>query len=327
MKKAKLYIRICLLIIIVLVGLCLFSQYRLVKLEKENLELTDTVNDYKKNSDENVKKTVRKYMEEGKGTTAMLRYVYDDCAVIFDTYKYIFVDVDESLRLNTLNTNNFIRENGEVRYEVDSKTVSHKGIDVSKFQGDIDWAAVADSGVEFAMIRLGYRGYGTGEIALDEKALTNIQGATDAGIKVGVYFFSQAITEDEAVEEAEFVLDIIKDYDVEYPVVFDTEEIYNDDGRAEDLSPEDLTKITSKFCSTIKKAGYTPMIYANLRWYLLSLDMAELDKYDKWYASYENTLYFPYEIGMWQYSEEGEVNGITGDVDLNISFKDYSTED
>lgn len=275
-----------------------------------------------------IKNTIRDYMENGKGTMAMLRELFPENVVVFDSNKYIFLDINEKLKKNTIENENIKQlENGELVYEENGNQISHKGIDVSKFQGTIDWNKVAESGVEFAIIRVGYRGYGTGAIVQDETAIQNIEGALNADIKVGVYFFSQAITVEEAVEEAEFVLNIIKKYDITYPVVFDTEEILNEDTRAESLSKEERTELAIAFCERVKKDGYTPAIYANLRWFTMSLDMEKLESYDKWYAYYDSSIYFPYRISMWQYTESGQIDGITGTVDMNISFKDWETEE
>ena len=255
-----------------------------------------------------IKNTIRDYMENGKGTMAMLRELFPENVVVFDSNKYIFLDINEKLKKNTIENENIKQlENGELVYEENGNQISHKGIDVSKFQGTIDWNKVAESGVEFAIIRVGYRGYGTGAIVQDETAIQNIEGALNADIKVGVYFFSQAITVEEAVEEAEFVLNIIK--------------------RAESLSKEERTELAIAFCERVKKDGYTPAIYANLRWFTMSLDMEKLESYDKWYAYYDSSIYFPYRISMWQYTESGQIDGITGTVDMNISFKDWETEE
>lgn len=285
------------------------------------------VHDGKKNegkTDSEIKDTIRKYMENGKGTMAMLRELFPENVVVFDSNKYLFLPVYDNVKKNDIINENIRQlENGELAYMEGDKQISHKGIDVSKFQGEIDWNKVADSGVEFAIIRLGYRGYGTGALMMDETAIENIEGALNAKIKVGVYFFSQAITIEEAVEEAEFVIENIKKYDITYPVIYDTEEIVNEDSRADGLSKEERTEIAVAFLERVKKAGYTPAIYANLRWFTMSLDISELDAYDKWYAYYDKELYFPYKISMWQYTENGQVDGINGSVDLNISFKDW----
>lgn len=294
------------------------------KLDKNEVEMM-YVEKKIESEDEGIKGVIKDYMENGKGVMEMLRKIFPNDIVVFNSKSYSFFPVAENVPKNNIDNSNIKKmENGELRYVIDGEVKSYKGIDVSKFQEDIDWEKVAADGVQFAMIRVGARGYGTGEIVHDKYAEQNIEGALNAGIKVGVYFFSQAITEEEAVEEAEFVLDIIKNYDIKYPVVFDTEDVPEADIRTEVLSKDELTDITIKFCETIKKAGYTPAVYANLRWFALSLDIERLADYEKWYAYYDNDLYFPYEISMWQYSETGTVDGVKGKVDMNISFKDYN---
>ncbi|MDD2978852.1 MAG: N-acetylmuramoyl-L-alanine amidase [Hespellia sp.] len=202
---------------------------------------------------------------------------------------------------------------------------SQAGIDVSKYQGTIDWAQVKASGIDFAVIRLGYRGYGKeGTLSLDENYQTNIEGALAAGLDVGVYFFSQAVTDKEAKEEADFVLKHLKDYEVRGPVVFDTEEIKDEDARTLEVSNESFTDSCIAFCNTVKDAGYSPMIYANLKWMAFTLQMDRLTAYDFWYADYNDTPQCPYDFQMWQYSEEGKVAGIEGNVDMNLWIQDQS---
>ena len=197
------------------------------------------------------------------------------------------------------------------------------GIDVSKYQENIDWNLVKKSGIDFAMIRLGFRGYGKeGNIVLDSKYEEHINGALQSEIKVGVYFFSQAITVEEAIEEAEFVLENIKDYEISYPVCFDTEKIKTGPARTEDLNKEQLTDITTAFCNKVKNAGYTPMIYANAKWFTTSLELEKLQEYEFWYADYQPEPIYPYNFKMWQYTENGKVNGIDGNVDINLYFKE-----
>lgn len=214
-------------------------------------------------------------------------------------------------------------KDGFKNYIVDNEVISHRGIDVSSFQGNIDWKAVKADGVDFAMIRVGYRGYGTGKMMPDEYFHTNMRGALDAGIKVGVYYFSQAISEEEAVEEAEFVLEQIKDYDITYPVVYDMETIPHDTARTDTLTGRQITDHTIAFCETVKAAGYQPAVYANRRFLVLKLDLSRLTMYDTWYAAYVSYPDYPYDFQMWQFTDKGSVDGIEGDVDINISFKDY----
>ena len=211
-------------------------------------------------------------------------------------------------------------ENGEFQYLTDGQVTSHKGIDVSSHQGNIDWNLVAQDGVEFAIIRVGYRGYGSeGRLVVDEKFENNIKGATAAGIKVGVYFFSQAINEAELLEEANLVLEQIAPYKIECPVVYDVEKT-SAQGRMNAISVEERTQLTKLFCQTIADAGYRPMIYHNTEMGALLINIAELEDYDKWYASYSDQMFYPYDYKIWQYSDKGKIQGISTDVDLNICF-------
>lgn len=323
-RTGSVVLRIYAVIITLIAGvLIVFTAYFFRKATKEEKEVIELVK-VEENNDSELKKVIKEYMENGKGVMAMLRELYPENIVVYNTNKYSFLPVAEGTQKNDIiNDNLKILDNGEIQYIVNDKLKSHKGIDVSKYQEDIDWKKVAEDGVEFAMIRVGYRGYGTGAMVLDGKAIQNIEGALSAGIKVGVYFFSQAITEEEAREEAKFVIDTIKKYDITYPIVFDTEEILNEEPRTEGLTSDELTDIAIAFCEEVESQGYISAIYANLRWFALSLDMSRLDKYYKWYAYYDSNLYFPYKISMWQYSENGNVNGITGSVDMNICFEDW----
>lgn len=173
------------------------------------------------------------------------------------------------------------------------------------------------------MIRVGYRGYGeSGTIVLDEMFHTHIQGALDAGLEVGVYFFSQAVTEEEAIEEAEFVLNEIKDYKITYPIAFDSEKVEAGNGRANALSVEERTAVVKAFLNKIEKAGYEPVVYANDRWFALNLDLRELTDYKLWLASYRDEPVFPYQIDGWQHTSSATVPGIDGKVDMNIWFEE-----
>lgn len=202
------------------------------------------------------------------------------------------------------------------------------GIDVSEFQGEeIDWELVKESGVEFVIIRLGYRAYGeTGALVMDAMFEENIQGALDAGLDVGVYFFSQAVSGAEAVQEADFVLEHLKPYDISGPVVYDTEEIKWDTARTDENTKEDFTNFCKVFCDTVKQAGYEPMIYSNMKWMAFTLDMEELTEYDFWYADYHDIPQCPYDYKIWQYSETGAVPGINANVDLNLWFEKEQEE-
>ena len=204
---------------------------------------------------------------------------------------------------------------------------SWAGVDVSRWQYDIDWEKVAKSGAEFAMIRVGYRGYETGLINADKYAKQNLDGATAAGLKVGVYFFSQALTREEAEEEAYYVMDMIQDYDITMPVVFDWERNRDEGSRSADMDRRTLTDCALTFLETIEMAGYDAMIYFNPFMSRNLLYLQELTDYDFWLASYTDRMDFPYQVKMWQYTESGTIPGIDTPCDLNVYFPDASDFD
>ncbi|MBR4084561.1 MAG: hypothetical protein IKK33_09820 [Lachnospiraceae bacterium] len=194
------------------------------------------------------------------------------------------------------------------------------GIDVSKWNGNIDWNAVKNSGVSYVIIRCGYRGSSQGALIVDSKFKENIKGANAAGLKVGVYFFTQAIDKNEALEEASMVLELIKDYKISYPVFLDVEP---SGGRADALDKSTRTEICKTFCETIKQYGYTPGIYANKNWLEGKLDMNILGVYKVWLAQYASEPTYQGRYDLWQYKDTGKVNGISGMVDLNSSYLGY----
>jgi GH25 family lysozyme M1 (1,4-beta-N-acetylmuramidase) len=213
-----------------------------------------------------------------------------------------------------------------VYYGEDGEVASKTGIDVSYHQSKIDWKAVAEDGIDFVIIRVGYRGYESGLLNLDQRFNIYVNGAANAGLDVGVYFFSQALTTAEAIEEAEFVLNCLSHYEITYPVVFDWEVIGNDEARTNAFDPETLTECAAAFCDTIADAGYTPMIYMSHRFALLKYDLSKLTDYDIWYCEYKDGYSppaFVYDFKIWQYADDGAVSGISGGVDMNISFADY----
>ena len=191
-----------------------------------------------------------------------------------------------------------------------------RGIDVSKFQGSIDWNAVKADGITFAIIRCGYRGYGSGALVEDSTYRANIQGAINAGLKVGVYFYSQAINEQEAVEEASMVLSLVGGYSLPLGVYYDTESVAG--GRANAISAAERTACAVAFCETIRNAGYSAGVYSYASWFYNALNFANISKYNIWIAQYRDTLSFSYKHNIWQYTGSGSVNGISKPVDMNI---------
>ena len=296
-------------------GAVMYSQ------EELDAKVAEAVLAAQEGASQDVLNTIRTGLSEGETVLETLRPFYPDEIIVVSGGTYHFVPINRELAQSSLLTENLnFLESGEVQYMEDGQVISHKGIDVSKHQGEIDWNLVAADGVEFAFIRVGNRGYGTGELVEDDRFEANIQGALAAGIKVGVYIYSQAITEEEALEEANFVLEKIAPYKVECPVVFDVEKVSGKGGRMNNISVEERTRFTQLFCQTIANAGYRPMIYHNTEMGALMLDLPALEDYDKWFAAYSDTLYYPYEYKVWQYSQSGSVQGVSGQVDLNISF-------
>ena len=194
------------------------------------------------------------------------------------------------------------------------------GIDVSKWNGTIDWNAVKNSGINYVIIRCGYRGSSQGTLIEDPKFTSNMKGATDAGLKVGVYFFTQAVDEREAVEEASMVISQIKNYKISYPVFLDVEA---SGGRADTISKDTRTAVCKAFCQTIQNAGYTAGIYANKTWLENKLDAGALSAYKIWLAQYASAPTYAGKYDLWQYRANGKVTGISGDVDMNLSYMGY----
>ena len=208
---------------------------------------------------------------------------------------------------------------GRVTYEVDGRRAK-TGIDVSSHQKDIDWRAVAADGIDFAIIRLGRRGYTEGGLFPDGTFAQNLQGALDAGVEVGVYFFSQAVTPQEAEEEADFVLEALSGREQTFLVAYDWENIPGDDARTDGLSGAEMTRCAAAFCKRIKAGGFRPAVYFNRTQGYLRYDLRELEEYELWLAEYGTAPDFYYHFDLWQYSQSGKVDGIEGDVDLNLAF-------
>ncbi len=198
------------------------------------------------------------------------------------------------------------------------------GIDVSKYQYNVDWESVAEAGVEFAIIRVGYRGYGTaGNMRIDDYFEANLAGAKAAGLDVGLYFFTQAISEEEAIAEANFVLEALDGAELDLPVYYDIESISYDTGRLDtaDLTSEQHTRNCEVFCETIKDAGYDAGIYANTYWLTEKLDADYLEaRYPIWFANYKSETPYQGEYHIWQYTSEAQIPGIEGYVDRNVMY-------
>lgn len=264
---------------------------------------------------------IKEKLSAGESALKTIRQFYPDEIVMADAGTYLFLPIDKSLKLSTKSNENYIKDDQDIiHYIEEDEVISKQGIDVSRYQEKINWAKVAEDDIDYAFIRVGVRGYTKGEITEDETFEANIKGALNHKIDVGVYFFSQAISNEEAIEEAEYVLDQIEPYKIKYPVVIDVEAISSSGARTSKLTKEERTEYCITFCERIKEAGYTPMIYGNLKSFMIMLDMTQLEDYPKWFAAYDDQVYFPYEYDIWQYTDSGKVNGIKGTVDRNVSY-------
>lgn len=246
--------------------------------------------------------------------------------LLYDSYVgYSWVPVLSGVKPNTYVKENFrVDDDFRMKYVSNGEVSSYFGIDVSSHQGDINWDAVRSDGVEFAILRIGVRGYGEeGNIKLDEKFFDNYENAHKAGLDLGVYFYSQALNVDEAIEEANFVLEQLGSRKLEYPIVFDWEPVdptgLDSPPRTEDIMPGTLTLSALAFCETIRDAGYDAMIYTNKKMAYIKYDMRKFADYPIWLALYSTDLTYYYDFDMWQYGF-GTVDGIEGEVDFDISI-------
>lgn len=235
-----------------------------------------------------------------------------------------WIEINPKWKRNTYDFTNLVSKNDLLHYYSDGKQVSYLGVDLSKYQKQVDFAAIQNEGIDFCMIRVGARGYETGTIQEDEKYQEFMKGAKEVDMPVGLYFFSQAVTEEEAIEEADFIISRIGDYKISYPIAYDMEFIENDTSRVETLTKNEKTRIALAFLNRIETAGFTGMLYGNKEWLLTRIDLSKFDKFDIWLTEEDNIPDYPYMYSMWQYTRQGEVYGIDGYVDLNISFIDYS---
>lgn len=230
------------------------------------------------------------------------------------------------LTKNTLDFTKMEDKAGLKRYMENGRKTSYVGVDISKHTGKVYFPSLKAAGVDYVMIRLGSRGYSTGQITLDENFKENIEGAIEAQLDVGIYFYSQALSQDEAVQEANFVVQNLEPYrgKVKYPIAFNMGFVSNDKSRIEGLSREDKTAVSVSFLDAVRAAGYVPMVYGDKEWLIKEVDLTKLQDYDVWLSQEEEIPDYPYRYAMWQYNTDGVLNGIDGGADLNICFVNYS---
>lgn len=245
---------------------------------------------------------------------------------VIDQYEGKMTIPDFDIRTSSYKPDSFVDRNGVITYEGGD---SYVGINVNSQMGEIDWGKVAESGVDYAMIRVGYRQDKRGKIVLDTNFEANITGARDAGLPVGVYFFSKAVTDAEAEEEATFVLEQIKGYNISYPIAIYWKYDLNDDGtrkqdsRTVGCNGDQVTGFINTFCKKIKTAGFTASYYCDKTMGYEELDLEQLQDYDMWYAEFRPAPSFHYDFKMWQYTAAGSVPGVSGEVPITIALKKY----
>lgn len=242
---------------------------------------------------------------------------------VYDGFDWIWMTPFEGVEPNAMKKTDFDWQ-GRVPFYVPDDYEVLRGVDVSEHQHDIDWKKAAASGIDFVFVRVARRGYSAGALKEDEYFRQNIEGALNAGLEVGVYFFSQSINVQEAIEEAEYTLELIRDYNITLPVVYDWEKIYDDpdEARTTGLDTKILSDCAVAFCETVKRAGYTPCVYFNRHTGYYGFDLSRMTDYVFWFALPESPFpNFYYKVDIWQYSFDDIVPGIPGETDMNLYFR------
>lgn len=237
-----------------------------------------------------------------------------------------WIMINSSLPKNNFDPTGFVLQDNIMRYYDNGQKNSFMGVDISDDNGTIDFEKVKKSGVDYCMVEVASRGYESGQINYDDKYYDNIQKATEAGLDVGVIFHSYAIDAQEAEEEAQVLIDNLGDFELNYPVVMHMEKMANDTTRIDALTKMQLTGIALAFCKKISEAGYKPMIMGDKYWLLRKVDLTLLQNYDIWLSQCADVPDYPYQFAMWQFSQKGTIEGIDGDVNLDICFIDYGKQ-
>lgn len=235
-----------------------------------------------------------------------------------------YIKINEKYEKNNLDLTKLANSDGKLKYLKDGKKASFLGVDISKNQKDVNFEMLKNNGVDFVMIRVGGRGYQSGELAMDDHFETYIDSAIAANLDVGLYWTSYAVTSQEALEEANLLLAAIGERKITYPIAFDMEYVNNDDSRIDTLTKDEKTTIAASFVNRIYEAGYKPMIYGNKEWLLKRINLGVFDNTRIWLSDDSDIPDYPYKFDMWQYTTNGTIPGIDGAADLNICFVDYS---
>lgn len=287
---------------------------------KENSEETNPHSTYEEKAEQDRKEQEERKEQESPETDGKHTLVTN----LDGTEEWVLIS--PYLTKNTYDFTKLEEKAGLRRYMENGRNTSYVGVDLSKHDGEVNFTSLKAAGVNYVMIRLGSRGYSTGAVTLDDNFKTYMDGALGAGLDVGVYFASQAISQEEATQEVNFVVQNLAPYQgrVKYPIAFDMEYPANDKARIDGLSRDDKTTIAVTFLEGIKAAGYTPMLYGNKEWLIKEVDLTKLQNFDVWLSQESDMPDYPYQFTMWQYTTDGVVNGIPGDANLNISFVGYS---
>lgn len=246
--------------------------------------------------------------------------------IVHDNGVEEWVSINQYLARNDYDYSGLVYQRPLMKYYENHTKVSYVGADISKTQDYVDFLELKRAGIDFVMLRLGQRGYASGEITMDEYFMDNWKRATDAGLDVGVYFFSQAVTKEEAEEEAQFVIDTLSGNKIPYPVVFAMDTIPNEVSRIDSLDKMERTNIALAFMDKVRENGYFPMVYGDKEWLIQKLSLGSMIGYDVWLSQEKDIPDYPYQFVMWQYTTHGSVAGIAGDANLNICFIDYSVK-
>lgn len=236
-----------------------------------------------------------------------------------------WIELDEDIPLCDYDFTKLKTTNGKMVYYEGNKKVSRLGVELSEDSGTVDFEALREAGVDFVMLKIGSRGYGTGLVTMDKSFISNIEAAGKAGLEIGVYFCSQAVTVSEAAEEAKFVTDNLVSYEITYPVAFWMESIKNDNARTDILDAEQKTQVVEAFLNDVERAGYETILYGDKDWLLTEILPSELLKeHDVWLTDQSTVPDYPYQYKMWEYSAGNTVSGVEKEVNYTISFVDYS---
>lgn len=250
------------------------------------------------------------------------RFLHASYIIVTDKFGEVHkIKISANIKRHEWDFSNLQSDANTKRYVTDDFT-SKIGMDVSEHQGAINWEA-ASKAIDFAIVRMGYRGYGeSGGLVVDGYYDANMKGANENGVPVGIYFYSQATSYEEGVEEANFVLSHLGDYSLAYPIILDREDPMVEDARTNNMSKDEHTQAALGFLETIANSGHQAMMYTYRMYYSLYVDIEEMYKYPIWYAQYADEPDWPYEFNIWQYTESGEVPGVSGPVDLNLQMKE-----